>query len=174
MKCLQLFSDQFFTWSDKNPQADHRRLAKTPPSAPAPAASAQSRPAWLPHRALQTLRQARLQMRPRPRSWPQVLPVGELSRPASANGLCPARVLRAGERVPRQLPPRSPDLGGDLRDQPRAPATSREALRNRHERSAASPPRADRFRTGRRAPRQYARQLARPRPQLDGHRGGQG
>src|SRR5208282_4373117 len=100
MKCLLLFSDQLFAWSDENSEADHHRLAKTPPSAPAPAASAQSCPPWLPHRALQTLWQARMQVRSRPRSWPQILSVGELSRPASPNGLCPARVLRAGERVP--------------------------------------------------------------------------
>jgi hypothetical protein len=169
-----LLSDQLLTWSDENSETDHRRLAKAPPSAPAPAASAQGCPPWFPHRALQTLWQARLQMRPRPRSWPQVLSFGELSRPAPANGLRPARVLRAGERVAGQLPPRSPDLGGDLRDQPRAPATSPEALKDRHERSAVNPPRTDRSGTGRHAPRQYARQLARPRPQLDGHGGGQG
>ena len=169
-----LWSDQLLTWSDENTEADHRRLAKAPPSAPAPIASAQSCPPWFPHRALQTLWQARLQMRPRPRSWPQVLSVGKLSRPAPANGLRPARVLRAGERVPGQLPPRPPDLGGDLRDQPRAPTPSREALKDRHERSAVIPPRTDRSGTGRRAPRQYARQLARPQPQLDRRRGGQG
>ena len=169
-----LRSDQLLTWSDENTEADHRRLAKAPPSAPAPIAPTQGCPPWFPYRALQTLWQARLQMRPRPRSWPQVLSVGKLSRPAPANGLRPTRVLRAGERVPGQLPPRSPDLGGDLRDQPRAPATSREALKDRHERSAASSPRTDRSGTRRRAPRQYARQLARLRPQLDGHRGGQG
>ena len=55
------------------------------------------------------------------------------------------------------------------------PAPPPGALRHGHERSAASPPRADRSGTGRRAPRQYARQLARPRPQLDRRRrGGQG
>ena len=169
-----LLSDQLLTWSDENIEADHRRLAKAPPSAPAPTAPAQSGPPWFPHRALQTLWQARMQMRPRPRSWPQVLSVGKLSRPAPANGLRPARVLRAGERVPGQLPPRPPDLGGDLRDQPRAPTPSREALKDRHERSAVIPPCTDRSGTGRRAPRQYARQLARPRPQLDPQRGGGG
>jgi hypothetical protein len=169
-----LVSDQLLTWSDENREADHRRLAKAPPSAPAPIAPAQSGPPWFPYRALQTLRQAWLQVRRRPRSWSQVLSVGELPRPASANGLCPARVIRAGERVPGQLPPRPPDPGRDLRDQPRAPTPSREALKDRHERSAANSPRADRSRTGQRAPRQYARQLARPRPQLDGRRGGQG
>jgi hypothetical protein len=168
-----LVSDQFLTWSDENTETDHRRLAKAPPSAPAPIAPAQSCPPWFSHRALQTLWQARLQMRPRPRSWSQVLSFGELPRPAFANGLRPARVVRAGERVPGQLSPRSPDLGGDLRDQSRAPAPARGVLKHRHERSAVSPPHTDRSGTGRRAPRQYARQLARPRPQLDRRRGGQ-
>jgi hypothetical protein len=169
-----LLSDQLLTWSDENIETDRSRLAKAPPSAPPPIAPAQSCPSWFPHRALQTLWQARMQMRRRPRSWPQVLPVSELSWPAPTNGLRPARVLCAGERVPGQLPPRSPDLGGDLRDQPRAPTPSREALKDRYERSAASSPRTDRSGTRRRAPCQYARQLARPRPQLDHQRGGQG
>ncbi len=169
-----LLSDQLLAWSDENTEADHRRLAKAPPSAPTPIAPTQSYPAGFPHRTLQALWQARMQVRRRPRSWPQILSVGKLSRPAPANGLRPARVSRAGERVAGQLPPRSPDPGGVLRDQPRAPTPSREALKDRHERSAASSPRADRSRTGRRAPRQYARQLARPGPQFDGQRGGQG
>src|SRR6516162_4101523 len=169
-----LLSDQLLTWSDENIETDHSRFAKAPPSAPAPIAPAQSCPSGFPHRTLQTLWQARMQVRRRPRSWPQVLPVGELSRLAPTNGLRPASVLRAGERVPGQLPPRSPDLGGDLRDQPRAPASPRGALKHRHERSAVIPPCTDRSGTGRRAPRQYACQLARPRPQLDRQRGGQG
>jgi hypothetical protein len=169
-----LLSDQLLKWSDENIETDHGRLAKAPPSAPAPTAPAQSCPPWFPHRALQTLWQARMQMCRRPRSWPQVLSLGELSRPAPTDGLRPARVLRAGERVPGQLPPCSPDLGGDLRDQPRAPTPSRKALKDCHERSAVIPPCTDRSGTGRRAARQYACQLARPRPQLDRQRGGQG
>src|SRR5579862_7844113 len=95
-----LSSDQLLAWSDEYIETD-RRLAKAPPSAPAPIAPTQGCPPWFPHRALQTLWQARMQVRPRPRSWPQILSVGELSRPAPANGLCPASVLRAGERVAR-------------------------------------------------------------------------
>jgi hypothetical protein len=169
-----LVSDQLLTWSDEHIETDHRRLAKTPPSASAPTAPTQSHSAGFPHRALQTLWQTRMQMRRRPWSWPQVLSVGKLSRTAPTNGLRPARVLRAGKRVPGQLPPRPPDLGGDLRDQPRAPTPSREALKDRHERSAVIPPCTDRSGTGRRASRQYACQLARPRRQPECHRGGQG
>jgi hypothetical protein len=47
-------------------------------------------------------------------------------------------------------------------------------LKDRHERSAVIPPCTDRSGTGRRAPRQYACQLARPRPRLGRQRGGQG
>src|SRR5947208_16735974 len=100
MKIHFLVSDQYYTWSDENTEADHRRLAKAPPSAPAPIAPAQSRPAGLPHRALQALRQARMQMRPRPRSGPQILSVGGLSRPAPPNGLRPAGIILAGQPVP--------------------------------------------------------------------------
>jgi hypothetical protein len=39
-----LLSDQLLTWSDENIETDHRRLAKAPPSAPAPIAPAPSRP----------------------------------------------------------------------------------------------------------------------------------
>src|SRR5215472_4373537 len=147
-----LASDQLLAWSDENIEADHDRIAKASSSAPAPIAPAPSCPPWFPHRALQTLWQARMQVCRRPRSWPQVLSLGELSRPAPTNGLRPARVLRAGERVPDQLPSRPPDLRGDVRDQPRALTPSREALKDRHERSAVSPPCTDRSGTGWRAP----------------------
>src|SRR5947208_5698794 len=127
MKIHFLVSDQYYTWSDENTEADHRRLAKAPPSAPAPTAPAQSRPAGLPHRALQALRQARMQMRPRPRSWPQILSIGELSRPAPPNGLRPAAVLRAGEPGAGQSPPRPPNRRRAMLGRPGAPRPPRAA-----------------------------------------------
>ena len=166
MKLYSLVSDQLYTWSDNHAERTHCRFAKTPPSSPAPAASAPRDPARFPHRALQTMWQAGMQMRRRPRPRSQVLSVGELSRPAAANGLRPAGVLCSGGRVPRQLPPRPRDLGGHLRDQPRAAAPSGGALEDRYERSAFRPPCTDRSWVGRCAPRQYARKLARRRPQL--------
>ena len=172
MKLHGLESDQLYTWSDRNAKSTRGRIAKTPPSSPAPAAPPQSDPARFPHRALQTMWQAGMQMRRRPRSWPQVLSVGELPRVAAANGLRTAGILCPGYRVPGQLPPSPPDLGGDLRDQPRAAAPSRGALKDRHERSALCPARPDRHGIGRRAPRQYARRLARRRPQGLAHCGG--
>jgi len=172
MKLYSLMSDQLYTWSDSNAERTHCRFAKTPPSSPAPTAPAQSDPAWFPHRALQTMWQARMQMRRRSGSRSQVLSVGELSRPAAANGLRPAGVSCSGGRVPRQLPSSPRDLGGHLRDQPRTAAPSGGALKVGYEQSAFRPPRTDRSGIGWRAPRQYARKLARRRPQLFDHGGG--
>jgi len=164
--CLcRVQSDQLYTWSDKKrAERTHCRIAKTPQRSSAPAAPAQSDPPRLSHRALQTLWQAGMQMRRRPGSWPQVLSFGELPGLAAANGLRAAGVLPSGCRVPRQLPPGPRDLRGDLRDQPRTAGPSRGALRGHHERGTFSPARNGRCGVGRRAPRQYARSLARRRP----------
>ena len=157
-------SDQLYAWSDKYQEAAHNRITKAPQRSPAPIAPAPSYPARVPHLALQTLRQAGLQMCRRPRPWPQVLPVGQLSGLAAANGLRTAGVLRANCGVPVELPPSPRDLRDDLRDQPRTASPSRGALKGCHERSTSSPPRIDRSGFGRRAPRQYARRLARRQP----------
>ncbi len=125
---------------------------------------AQSDPPRLPHRALQTMWQAGMQMRRGPRPWPQVLSFGELPGFAAANGLRAAGGLRSNRRVPRQLPPNPRDLREDLRDQPRTAAPPRGALKGRRERSAFCPPRSDRYGIGRYAPRQHARSLDRRRP----------
>ncbi len=172
MKPRSLLSDQLYTWSDSNVKRTHCRFAKTPPSSPAPTASAPRDSARFPHRTLQTMWKAGMQMRRRPRPRPQVLSVGELSWPAAANGLRPAGVSCSGGRVPRQLPSSPRDLGGHLRDQPRTAAPPGDALKECYERNAFPPPRTDRSRIGRRVPGQYARQLARRRPQLFDHCGG--
>src|SRR5215831_16088374 len=98
-------SDQLHTWSDeKHPQPAGCRIAETPQRSPAPIASPPSDPPWFSHRALQTMRQAGMQMRRWPGPWPQVLFVGQLSRLAAADGLCAPGVLRSDGRVPGQLP----------------------------------------------------------------------
>src|ERR1039458_10001948 len=92
-----------------------------------------SDPARFSHRALQTMRQAGLQMRRGPRPWAQILFVGQLSGVAAANGLRTAGILRANGGVPVELPPSPRDLRDDLRDQPRVASPSRGALEDRHE-----------------------------------------
>src|SRR5580658_5911200 len=150
-----LQSDQLYTWSDINEEKrDCRHLEETPSSSPAPTAPAQGDPARLADRALQTLWQARMQVRRRSRSWTQVLPFGELSRLAAADGLCAAGVSRSDGGVCRQLPTGPRDFRGGLRDQPRTAAPPGGALNGRDERSAFRPPCAHRCWIGWRAPRQ--------------------
>ena len=73
----------------------------------------------------------------------------------------PQESIRANGGVPGQLPPSPRDPGGDLRDQPRTAAPPRGALKAYHAPNAFCPPHTDRCGIGRRTPRQYARSLAR-------------
>src|SRR5438094_2223674 len=98
-------SAQLYTWSDTHEEERACHLEKTPSSSRAPTAPTQGDLAWLADRALQTLWQARVQVRRRSRSWTQVLPFGELSGLAAADGLCAAGVSRADCGVCCQLPP---------------------------------------------------------------------
>src|SRR6266436_7023569 len=140
-------SDQLYKWSEVNEEERAcRHLEKTPPSPRAPTAPTQGDPARLADRALQTLWQARMQMRRRPWPWPQVLSVGELPGLASANGLCAAGISRSDCRVRRQLSPSPRGLRGDLRDQPRVTAPPGGALNRRYEPSAFRPSCANRCR----------------------------
>src|SRR6266699_907007 len=173
MYFLPVQSDQLYTWSDIHEEERACcQLEKTPSIPPAPTAPAQSDPARLADRALQTLWQARVQVRRRSRSWAQVLPFGELSGLAAADGLCAAGVSRSDCGVCRQPPPGPRDLGSDLRDQPRTAAPPGGALNGRHERSSGHPPCVNRCWIGWRAPREYGRILARWQPRLFGKRGG--
>src|SRR5260370_35964930 len=133
-------SDQLYTWSDENSEPSHRRTAEAPHHSPPRVAPAPIDPARFSHRALQTLRQAGMQMRRRPRPWPQVLSVGQLPGLAAANGLRAAGVIRANGGVPGKLPPSPRDPGGDLRDQPRTAAPPRGALKAGHAPDPVCPP----------------------------------
>jgi hypothetical protein len=164
MYFMVIESDQLYTWSDDNPKPVRCRIAKTAQLSAAPVAPAASDPPRFPHRTLQTMRQAGVQMRRRPRPWPQVLSVGQLSGLAAANGLRAPGALRSNGRVPRQLPPSPRDSRGDLRDQPRATASPRGALKAFRAQSGFCPPCTDRCGIGRPTPRQYARSLARRQP----------
>jgi len=130
-------ADQLYTWTDNHAfqaaQTDFCCSAQTPMSATAADTTARSTPSRLPHRALQTLWQAGLQMRSRPWSWPQVLPLGQSLRATAANGLHSPGLSPPGHRISGQLSATPSDFGRDLRHQSRAVITSRGALRNRYE-----------------------------------------
>ena len=172
-----LQADQLYTWPDTYahqiaPTVFCRRFTATPPTASAPAAPARSSVARLSHRALQTLRQAGMQMRPRSRSWPQVLPLGQSLWPATANGLHPPGLSKPGQRVSRQLPSSPRDLGRGLRHQSRTAMPPRGALSHPHEPCSGVALRSLRSQTRRPAPGQYALRLARQRTPWRSHRGG--
>jgi hypothetical protein len=172
MHLYRLQSDQLDTWSDGNTKTVDRRLAQTPSSAAAPTAAARCHPAWLSHRALQTLWQARMQVCRRSRSWSQVLSFGKLPGPAAANGLCATGVLRAGQRVPGQLPANSRALRTDLRDQSRTLTSPRGDLNDPYEHRTLRPSRPAGYRVGWCAPRQYDRSVAHQGPAFLQHCGG--
>jgi len=169
-------ADQLYTCTDhyalQPAPTDRCCFAPTSPPAIAPAAPARLSAPWFSHRALQTLRQAGMQMRPRPRSWPEVLSLHQLLWRATANGLHPPGPLPPDQRVSRQLPSAPPDLGRDLRDQSRAVTPPPGTLRNRHESCSCLNLGSLRCRTWQPPPRQHALRLARPRSSRKTHRRG--
>ena len=171
-----LQADQLYTWSDTHAlpiaQTNFCRLASTTPTAIAPPATPRSSFAGLPHRALQTLRQAGMQVRSRSRSWPQVLPLSQSLWPATANGLHPPGLSKSGQRVSRQLPASPRDLGRGLRHQSRTAMPPRGALSHLHEPCSRLAFRSLRSQTRRPTPGEYALRLARRRTHGRSHRGG--
>jgi|GEM_PF-1128167 len=168
-------ADQLYTWTDNyaHPaaQTGFCCFAPTQTSAAPAAATARSSTPWFSHRALQTLRQARLQMRSQPRSWPKILSLGQSLRAATANGLHPPGLLSPDHRVSGQLSSASSDFGRDLRDQSRAVISARCTLRNRHEPCPSRNVASLRCRSRQPASRQHALRLAGPRNR-ERHRGG--
>lgn len=161
-----LLSDQLYMWSDPN----DRGICCCPQTAPQ-ATAAQSappgvHPSGLAHRALQALWQSGLPMCRGSRTRPQVLPLRELPRQISTDGLRPPGRLRRGKRARSRLPSDPRDPRRDLRDQPRTAAASRGALRGGGEPSFNLVHHPHRFPVWRRAPRQHARGLVRRRARL--------
>lgn len=172
-----LQADQLYTWSDTHASQTAstlfcRRFASTSPTASTPVTPARLSVAGFPHRALQTLRQAGMQMRPRPRSWPQVLPLSQSLWPTTANGLHPPGLSKPGQRGSRQLPPSPRDLRRGLRHQSRTAMPPRGALSHFHEPCCCLVLRSLRSQTRRPTPGQYALRLARRRTHGRSHRGG--
>ena len=156
-----ILSDQCYTWSDDDKDKTRRRAAETPRCSGAPAAAAEIDPARFADRAVQTMRQAGMQMRRGARTWPQVLPVGEFSGATAADGLRAARDIFTGGGVCRQLSPGPRDSRRDLRHQPRVAASPRGTLRRHHEPAASHPSYLDRCGGWRHDSGQHVGRLAR-------------
>ena len=171
MHFLVLLSDQLSTWSAHGRYFVGDVAQASRPVAAANAGSGHAL-AWLAHRALQALRQTGLQVCRRPRPWPQVLPVRELSRPPAPNGLRTASRLHRRYRTSGELSPSPRDHRGNLRDQPRTIAPPRGALRGAGEPVSAVTHPHHRSAIGRRTHRQHARGLAHRRARAGADRGG--
>lgn len=169
-------ADQLYTCPDDYAlpaaQTDYCCFAPAPTPADPAAATARSSTPWFSHRALQTLWQARLQMRSRPRSWPKILSLGQSLRATTANGLHSPGFLSPDHRISGQLSSASSDFGRDLRHQSRVAIPARCILRNRHESCLSRDLGSLRCRTRQPAPRQHAFRLARPQNNREEHRGG--
>jgi hypothetical protein len=172
MNILRLISGHVYDWSVKFFRKIILGTTKAPAIAAAKAPAFGCGVARLADRALQALRQARLQVRRRSRSRPEVLPVGELSRRATADGLRAARRSGRDPHAGGELPSGAYGARGSLRDQPRTVAAPRGAVRARGERSAPIAHAIDRHRRRRAAPCQHARGVARGRATLSRSRGG--
>src|SRR5882724_2283563 len=136
MSAPSLLSDHVYDWSERSIKQDIVGIAQAPTELAARAAAVGRDLARLADRAVQALRQARLQMCRRPRSRPEVLLVSEFSRRAAADGLRSAGRYCRHPRAGRQLPSGALGAGGGLRDQPRVITAPRGAVRAGGERSA--------------------------------------
>lgn len=123
----KIMSDHYDNWSDH----ESIQSFSTAPAQPAAdsVASFAVDPARVPHRALQALRKAGMQVFERTRSRTQILSFGQSEGWAPPDGLCASSLLPAGQTVAGP-PPQSPrDSTGDLSNQPGTPAPSRTAVR---------------------------------------------
>ena len=172
MNSIEIYSDQLYMWSVINGRANHFRAQATSQAIAAQAPAPGRRASWLPDRALQTLRQSELQVRrwSRPRS--QVLPLGKLPGPLTADGLRPPGRVRAGQRTHGQPRPGAGNFGGDFRDQPRTAAPARAALRCAGEPDTPVAHRSHRRANGCHVAGQHARRHDRGHPHAHTRRGG--
>ena len=159
MDSFGIWSDQSFRWSATYAEEILHRFTKASSDSTRQAAAPRCHPSRFSHRTLQALWQAWLQMRQGTWPWSQVLLVRELSKITAANRLCSAEPSCRDQEIPRQLSTRSRNLRGDLRDQPRAAAPPRGALRTHDEHRFFRTHRADRSPISKHDRRQYAREL---------------
>ncbi len=174
MNNLHLLSDHVYDWSGKYLEQIVVCVAQAPSGVAAQASAVGCRASRLADRALQTLRQAGMQMCRRSRSRPEVLPVRELSGRATADGLRATGKSGSHPRASRKLPRGTHGAREGLRDQSRAFTAPRGALRAGGERNAPAAHRTDRRLRRCPAPRQHARGMARRRAALNHNRGDNG
>lgn len=102
-KKSSLLSDQYGYWSDIFTETIAPCAPEPTKGPPAPAAALGCHPSRLPHRALQTMWQTRMQMCSGTRTRSQVLPLRQPAGSNAGDGLCSAGGPRLGLSIPREL-----------------------------------------------------------------------
>jgi len=163
MNFHSLYSDHSYKWSVANERLDVSRAKAQPKEAPAQSACTRFGASWLIDRALQTLRQSKLQVRTGPGPRTQDISHSELSRALPSDGLRASGQLRTGHPVCGELRSNPRDIGRCLRDQSRTFASARAALRHSGEPDTLLTRPLPRRAVGRDVDRQYAHRHDRPR-----------
>src|SRR6266496_3355224 len=128
MRLINLVSEQLFNCSDNYATLHYQLAPQTPRPDPASASFGPPRRAWLSHRALFALRQARLPLRIRSRSRPQILFVGQLPQWPPATPIPHSEAAHSGSGPVKELSPRARSVGTDMRHQPRTLTPPGESL----------------------------------------------
>jgi hypothetical protein len=164
-----IISDQFINCTDESTRKINRLFAQK--KRLSPQTGGRCRPAHPPrlsHRTLPTLRKTWVQVLQGPWSWPQVLPVCQLSQSKAPTGLCTPAFAHAYRALTGQLPETEDSPRKYLRHQSRTPSKTRGTL-------TGGWPCPHRCRSSRDFTRQYAaRSLGHDQKRRDGSTGGGG
>jgi hypothetical protein len=161
-KKSNLLSDQYDNWSDIFAGTITPLSPESTQKPPAPAAALICHPPRLAHRALQTLRQTRMQMCSGTRTRSQILPLRQPAGSNPGNGLRSAGSSRHGCSIPRELSLSPRDSRSGLQYQSRtAPSQGASIEKRRVHRKPDIPDWSpDRSPPGGYSHRQYAGNLA--------------
>jgi hypothetical protein len=125
---VNVLSDQYYKWSDRHAKhIQHISEKETSRSITKSSRSAEDH-SRIVDRALQAVRKTRMQMRNRRRSWTEALSLDAPAWGRTIDGICPAVLRRANQRISRKLSSGARNIGRDLPNQSRTFAAARETL----------------------------------------------
>jgi hypothetical protein len=161
-KKSSLISDQYDNWSDILAGTIAPLSPESTQEPPAPAASIGCHSTRLAHRALQTLRQTRMQMCSGTWTRSQILPLCQPAGSNAGNGLRSAGSPRHGCSLPRELSLSPRDSRSDLQHQSRTAPSQGASIEKRRVHGKPDIPdwSPDRSPPGGHSHRQYAGNLA--------------
>ena len=134
MSAYQVCSDQFYNWSAKGARCDRSKqkideCVEAQADAAVEGSSAVGRhSSWLTNRAIQTLRQVRMSVCTRPRTWSEVLSVDHTSEVTATDGIRSGELPPAGHGSVGELQALARRAGGGLCNQHRTASSQRKAV----------------------------------------------